>query len=233
MKRFREQDGSKIRWREGRCRFRPAAQPGRGGRRRGCAGQLGYTHLLLLQHVVVLLGLQERVSAVAAGRQGCCCCCCCCCWRRRRRRKRRRQAAAASAPAGGAPVAGLPLDRSRAARLLLGRRHGLVAGLGLLLQTGLSVVRAHAVLRAGSVGAGPDPELQVVRPGLRRRRDRGRGGAQQKSHGGSELAHLRQGQVLCDLHLDLACLRAHPSDGTSVEVRGRGWTRHMHMMCWF
>lgn len=66
MRRFREQDGSKIRWRGGRYRFRPATQPGRSDRRRGPSGQRGHTHLPLLQLVVVLLGLPERVSAVSA-----------------------------------------------------------------------------------------------------------------------------------------------------------------------
>ncbi len=101
--RFGEQDGSEIRRSGGRHRFRPAAQPGRNGgelRGRPAAEQL-LPHLPLLQHLVVLLGLSERLSALPPG-QG-----------------ERRQAANSR----GAPVVGLPVDRPRAPRLLLGRGH--------------------------------------------------------------------------------------------------------------
>lgn len=129
------------------------------------------------------------------------------------------ETAAASAPAGGAPVAGLSVDRPGAARLLLGCRDGLVAGRRLLFQAGLSVVRADPVLRAGAVGSGPDSEFQVVCSGLHRRWHGGRGGAQQKSRGGFKFAHLQQGPMVYDLYLVMARLRARTSDGASVEVR--------------
>ncbi len=159
---IRGKDGSEIRWSRGRHRFRPAAQPGRGGgdgRGRHTERQL-IPHLPLLQHLVVLLGLPERLPALPPGEgegEGERC---------------------GAATAGGAPLAGLPVDHPGAAGLFLGRGDRFVAGHRLLPQAGLPVVRPDPVLRAGALGSGPDPELQVVCAGLHRGRTGLRGGAE-------------------------------------------------------
>lgn len=159
---IRGKDGSEIRWSRGRHRFRPAAQPGRGGgdgRGRHSERQL-IPHLPLLQHLVVLLGLPERLPALPPG-EG-----------------EREGERCGPATAGGAPLAGLPVDHPGTAGLLLGRGDRSVAGHRLLPQAGLPVVRPDPVLRAGALGSGPDPELQVVCAGLHWGRTGLRGGAE-------------------------------------------------------
>ncbi len=84
----------------------------------------------------------------------------------------------------------------------------------LLRQAGLPLVRSHAVLRAGAVGAGPDPELQVVRAGLLG----GRLGLRRGSQLQPGPRGARQGQMLSLVRVDLAVVHTHPADGTSVEV---------------
>lgn len=115
-------------------------------------------------------------------------------------------------------MAGLPLDRFGNACLLLGCGDGLVVSNGLLLQTGLFVVWADPFLRARTVGSGPNPQLQVVRAGLYGGRFGGSGGSEQESHRWFELGHLRQGQMLPNLCVDVADFYTHHSNGTSVEV---------------
>lgn len=159
---IRGKDGSEIRWSRGRHRFRPAAQPGRGGgdrRGRHSERQL-IPHMSLLQHLVVLLGLQERLLALPPG-EG-------------EREDERRGAG----DARGAPLAGLPVDHLGAAGLFLGCGNRLVVGRLLLSQAGVPVVRPDPVLRPGALGSGPDPELQVVCAGLHRGRTGLRGGAE-------------------------------------------------------
>lgn len=159
---IRGKDGSEIRWSRGRHRFRPAAQPGRGGgdgRGRHTERQL-IPHLPLLQHLVVLLGLPERLLALPPGKgegEGERC---------------------GAANAGGAPLAGLPVDHPCTAGLFLGRGDRFVVGHRLLPQAGLPVVGPDPVLRIGALGSGPDPELQVVCAGLHRGRTGLRGGAE-------------------------------------------------------
>lgn len=157
---IRGKDGSEIRWSRGRHRFRPAAQPGRGGGDRGGREperQL-IPHLPLLQHLFVLLGLQERMSALPPD-QG-------------------KGERCGAANAGGAPLAGLPVDHPGAAGLLLGCGDWFVAGHRLLPQAELPVVGPDPVLRASALGSGPDPELQVVCAGLHWGRSGLRGGAE-------------------------------------------------------
>lgn len=90
-------------------------------------------------------------------------------------------------------MAGLPLDRFGNARILLGCGDGPVVSHGLLLQTGLSVVRVNPFLRARTFGSGPNPQLQVVRAGLYGGRFGGGGGSEQESHRWFEHGNLRQG----------------------------------------
>lgn len=159
---IRGKDGSEIRWSRGRHRFRPAAQPGRGGgdgRGRQSEQQL-FPYLPLLPHLVVLLGLPERLPALPPGKgEG-------------------EGERFGAATARGAPLAGLPVDHPSAAGLFLGRGDRFVAGHRLLPQAGVPVVRPDPVLRAGALGPGPDPELQVVCAGLHWRRTGLRGGAE-------------------------------------------------------
>lgn len=164
---IRGKDGSEIRWSRGRHRFRPAAQPGRsGGDGRGRrAGRELLPHLPLLQHFVVLLGLPERLPALPP-EEG-------------EREGEREGEGNGATTARGAPLAGLPVDRPSAAGVLLGRGHRSVVGSRLLPQAELLVVRPDSVLRAGSLGSGPDPKLQVVCAGLHRRRIGLRGGSEQ------------------------------------------------------
>lgn len=114
-------------------------------------------------------------------------------------------------PEGGRPSgARLPLDRDRAAHLLLGRGDRPLASGRLLPEAGLLVVRLDALLRVGAVRAGANSQLQVVHAGLRRRGSRGCGGSQQQA--------ARLQPLLQDLGMDLAVGHSHLAAGTSVEV---------------
>lgn len=115
-------------------------------------------------------------------------------------------------------MVGLSVDRAGHARVLLGRGHGRVVGLGLLREAGLRVVRAHALFRARSVRARADPQLQVVRAGLHGRRPGSGAGSEPESNRWTERRQIQQAYVLPHLHLDLASAGTSPANGPSVEV---------------
>ncbi|CAM5098678.1 unnamed protein product, partial [Eretmochelys imbricata] len=242
-------------------RLRPAAQPGRGGggggrgggrRRRRRGGRAGRqqlpAHLPLLQHLVVLLGLPERLPAEPAGAGG---------GPGRRRRRGHGPAGpglllrgAAALPGGArrrrrgrAAVAGLPVDRAGAAGAAGGRGHGPVAGAAPLRAAGLRVVRPDPGLRAAALRAGADPQLPLVRAGLHGRRAGRRAGPQQPraAHdgrrrapaGGRRHPHAGGPAPLQALGLGLAGRHPPAADGTGLEGGGGddddvGWRSFLH-----
>lgn len=121
-------------------------------------------------------------------------------------------------------MAGLSMDHTGHARVLLGRGHGRVVGRGLLWEAGLRVVWANALFCARSVRARADPQLQVVRAGLHGWRPRSGAGSEPESHRWTERRQVRQAYVLPHLHLDMASAGASAADGPSVEVRLAFWT---------